>query len=84
MASYSYIELTSQHFPLHSRVKLCFPFLLGRVFFSTLLHPADLSLSPNYLLYFLPQQGCMGLNPNSWSGLEALQMGTLPHLLINS
>jgi hypothetical protein len=29
-------------------------------------------LSPNYLISFLPQQGCVGMNPNSWLGLEAL------------
>jgi hypothetical protein len=71
MSSYRHIELNAQHFPLHSRVEVCFPFLPGRVF-SLLSYLVYSYLSPNYLLSFLPQQGCVGLNPNSWSSVEAL------------
>jgi hypothetical protein len=76
-------NITAQLFLSTFELKYPFPSLLGRVFY-LLCCMADLSLSPNYLISFLPQQGCVGLNPNSWSGLEALQMGTLSHILINS
>jgi hypothetical protein len=62
-------------FSLNSRVKACS--LLFSVILKIYLYPL------NYLLSFIPRQGFVGLNPNSWSWLEALQMGTLPHLLIN-
>jgi hypothetical protein len=83
MDSYNHIEITAQLFLSQLQNQSISTTLLGRVF-SLLFYLVDMSLSPNYLVSFLPQQGCMGLNPNSWSGLEALQMGTLPHLLINS
>jgi hypothetical protein len=84
MASFSQIELIAHiFFQLSSRSP--FPSLLGRVFspFYYLVDAPSLC-PPNYLISFLPRQGCVGLNPNLWSGLEALQMGTLHHLLINS
>jgi hypothetical protein len=75
MASYSQIKLPSHIFPLNFKILVCFSLPSSLI---------DLSLSLNYLIYFLPRQGCVGSNPNSWSSLEALPMGTLSHLLINS
>jgi hypothetical protein len=51
--------------------------------FSTLLSRRSVSF-PELPHSFPSSTRLHGLNPNSWSGLEALQMGTLPHLLINS
>jgi hypothetical protein len=52
--------------------------------FSPLYFLADLPLPLNYFLSLFLSKVSWVQIPNSWSGLEALQMGTLPHLLINS
>jgi hypothetical protein len=71
------------NFSLNFRIEV-YSLLLSRECFSILSYLSYLSLSPNYLISCFLQQVCVGPNPHSWSRIEALHMGTLPHLLINS